>query len=207
MESSLRERQKAKRAEAILAAAGEEFRRRGLEAARIEDIAARAEVAPATVYNYFADKDGVLVALFARRLALQTERLIAAARAPIADVIEAVDHILDVTLDLEHPTLNAALFRAAYAASFARSGTKLAAFVAEDDQLVHAELVNLFRRLRRSGAVPLSVRPEDLADIVFAIGTFHWMRWVTGQVETLYALKPAMKRQCRLAIAGACGIA
>lgn len=204
VELPLRERQKKRRGRAILAAAMVEFGERGFEGARIEDIARRAEVAPATVYNYFTDKSGILLALFRDRLERQTSRLVEAANARSDDILAALDHFLDTTLDIDYPRGLSDLFRRAYAASYARDGSRLAAFVAEDDRLVHGALARLFRRHQSRGAIPPSVRPEDLADIVFAIGTLHWMRWVVGEVPELGDVKQDMKRQCRIAVAGVC---
>lgn len=204
--ANLRERQKVKRAKDILGAAAIEFGERGFDDARIEDIAARAEVAPGTVYNYFGDKNGILIAMFSERLADQKERLIAAARKPFKDVLAAVDHYLDAAALLAHPSENSDLFRRIYAASFLREASHLSSFVAEDDNLFHDELIELFVRHRARGTVPASIAPKDLADIVFAIGTFHWMRWINGEVEKIRDVTPEMKRHCRLAVAGICGL-
>lgn len=45
------------RREAILAAALDEFSKRGFAAARLEDVAQRADVAKGTIYLHFADKE------------------------------------------------------------------------------------------------------------------------------------------------------
>lgn len=62
-------------AAAILDAAEEVFAAHGLQAARMEDIAARAGVAVGTLYNYFDDRQKLLLALFERRHAQLLERL------------------------------------------------------------------------------------------------------------------------------------
>lgn len=49
----------AKRREAILSAALEEFSAHGFEAARLDDVARRAGVAKGTIYLYFADKEAL----------------------------------------------------------------------------------------------------------------------------------------------------
>jgi AcrR family transcriptional regulator len=50
---------RAERRQAILAAALEEFSARGFEAARLDDVAARAGVAKGTIYLYFRDKEAL----------------------------------------------------------------------------------------------------------------------------------------------------
>ena len=52
-----REQKSVARREAILAAALDEFSKRGFAAARLEDVAQRADVAKGTIYLHFADKE------------------------------------------------------------------------------------------------------------------------------------------------------
>jgi len=54
-----RAQRSAKRREAILSAALEEFSAHGFEAARLDDVARRAGVAKGTIYLYFADKEAL----------------------------------------------------------------------------------------------------------------------------------------------------
>jgi AcrR family transcriptional regulator len=54
--------------EAILDAAEEVFSERGVAAARVHDIAARAKLAVGTIYNHFEQKEDVLVALLSERM-------------------------------------------------------------------------------------------------------------------------------------------
>src|SRR5436190_523543 len=63
--AGLRERQKAGRRRDILAAAAKLFRRDGFTDTAIEAIAAEADVATGTVYNYFESKGDLLIALAA----------------------------------------------------------------------------------------------------------------------------------------------
>jgi AcrR family transcriptional regulator len=64
--SQLRAKQKAARRQQILTAAEALFRQHGFNAVTVEQIAAYAEVAPATVYNYYGSKGEVLLALVAQ---------------------------------------------------------------------------------------------------------------------------------------------
>ena len=60
--AGLRERQKADRERRILEAATGLFREVGYDAARIEDIAERAQVSVGTFYNYYQNKGDILLA-------------------------------------------------------------------------------------------------------------------------------------------------
>lgn len=67
-EPSARERKKADRRRAILEAALALIEERGLKGATFELIAQRAGVARGTVFNYFPNKEAILVAYFATQL-------------------------------------------------------------------------------------------------------------------------------------------
>jgi len=64
--TGLREKQKAQRREMIEGAAGELFEAKGFDVTTIEEIAEKALVSPATVYNYYGNKGELLLALIAK---------------------------------------------------------------------------------------------------------------------------------------------
>jgi len=76
--SAARKARNADRREAILAAALDEFSSRGFEAARLDDVARRADVAKGTIYLYFRDKDSLF------------QELIRAMLTPLVGTIEAL---------------------------------------------------------------------------------------------------------------------
>jgi AcrR family transcriptional regulator len=84
-----REEAKALFRNAILAAAEQVFATRGFHAARIQDIAAAARIGVGTVYNHFADKEAVLVALMDERSAEFVARL-AVTRDDPKDFVESL---------------------------------------------------------------------------------------------------------------------
>ncbi|MCB2225857.1 MAG: TetR/AcrR family transcriptional regulator [Desulfarculaceae bacterium] len=65
-----RAREKEQRREAILDAAKEVFSRKGYQGATMEEIAARAELSPATLYLYFNNKSELYASLNVKMLAL-----------------------------------------------------------------------------------------------------------------------------------------
>lgn len=66
--ASRRERERRERRNCILEAAAEVFRRRGIAAATMEDIATEAELSKGTLYLYFASKDELFLAMAAQKL-------------------------------------------------------------------------------------------------------------------------------------------
>ena len=61
--AGLRAKHKIDRNSRIVEAASGLFRREGYEGARIEEIAAKAEVSVGTIYNYYRNKGDILVAI------------------------------------------------------------------------------------------------------------------------------------------------
>src|SRR5437870_8779440 len=62
------ERRKARTVAAILDAAERHFLERGYESAKVDEIAADADVAVGSIYNHFGNKDGLYAALLTRAL-------------------------------------------------------------------------------------------------------------------------------------------
>ena len=95
--SGLRERNKERRRQEILVAAEVLFRERGYAAAAVADIAARAQVAEGTVFNYYPTKGDLLLDLMVQENARVMVRLDAApsdddrpAREILADFFDVV---------------------------------------------------------------------------------------------------------------------
>src|SRR5215510_3256151 len=97
--TGLRERQKAGRRRDILDAAASLFKREGFAATSIEQIAERAELSAGTVYNYFASKGDLLLAL----VALDGAQVRAAGARhvarPAGDPVAAVNALLEGYVD------------------------------------------------------------------------------------------------------------
>jgi len=93
-----REREEYGRLEAILVAAESVFTRSGYHEARMDDIAAAAELSKGTIYYYFKSKDEI----FARLLARESEKMIAEIRSRIPEPLafrEALEQIVDFFLE------------------------------------------------------------------------------------------------------------
>ena len=111
----LRDRIRAETREAILRAAEQAFVEGGLEAARMEAIAARAGVAVGTLYNHFDDREallGALVDAHRRALLLRLDRAVASGRGrPFEEALAGLLQALFAHL-AEHRGLLALLMQA-----------------------------------------------------------------------------------------------
>ncbi len=97
--SSLRERQREHRRRDIMDAAWELFGEKGFDETSIEEIAAHAEVGPATVYNYFGSKNGLLAALFVRYIEQEAEEGESVLQNPPPDVVDGMTALFDRYLE------------------------------------------------------------------------------------------------------------
>jgi AcrR family transcriptional regulator len=82
----------AARRDAILAAALDEFSARGFEAARLDDVAKRADVAKGTIYLYFRDKEALFQELVRTMLTpiVGSIEVIGAAELPVAVLADKI---------------------------------------------------------------------------------------------------------------------
>jgi AcrR family transcriptional regulator len=95
--SKRKEREKEARRQAILDAAGRVFSRKGFYEATLDEIAAEAELAKGTLYNYYKDKQDIFVSLFARGYDQYLRRLSESVRTD-GSLHEFIRHVFDISL-------------------------------------------------------------------------------------------------------------
>ena len=117
---SLRERQRERRRRDIVDAAWDLFGEKGFDETSIEEVAARAEVGPATVYNYFGSKNELLVALFLRFIQQEAEQGDAALHNPPPDVIDGMMTLFETYLEGLATRCSPLLLREFYALGISR---------------------------------------------------------------------------------------
>jgi AcrR family transcriptional regulator len=98
----MRDRTRTSTREALLRAAEQTFAEKGIDGARIEDIAALAQVAVGTIYNYFGNSGDLAKALILERrrgLVAHLDRALSEARRRRASWPEQVESFVRATLD------------------------------------------------------------------------------------------------------------
>lgn len=122
------------RALRIIAAATEEFSRRGFHGARVDHIARRAGVNKQLLFYYYHSKRGLFHATLARAVAAM-ERALAAVAVPPGRPVERIRHALEAQFDFltHHPELVALISHAgrSEAAPFAPAIKRLVVLLAE----------------------------------------------------------------------------
>ena len=167
--TGLRERQKAGRRRDILAAAGELFRRDGYADTGIEAIAAAADLAAGTVYNYFQSKGDLLLAL----IALDGEEVRAAGRLIIAnppkDPVQALNKLLAFYVDHSLIHLSKELWRNAMATALTQAEARFGMGYAELDRKLADQVGEMVAVLQRRGQIDGAVDPRVAGDLLFEV--------------------------------------
>ena len=198
----LRERQKAGRREGILKAAATLFRRDGFAATSIEQIAELAELSAGTVYNYFASKGDLLLALVAldgAEVRAAGARLVTR---PPADPIAAVSALLEAYVDHSLVHLDKRMWRQMMGTALSFAETPLGAGYRSLDRKLAAQVVALCRALRQRGDLPADIRSEDAGQVLFYVCNSLFMEFVAEDAMPLASLKRRMSREVKLIFRG-----
>jgi AcrR family transcriptional regulator len=196
----LRRRKKDRNRQQILAVAMSLFAERGFRATTTEQIAAAAEVAAGTVYNYFGSKGAIVVALFGDA----TARLLEAGRAVVArpgrHPAQAVVRLFQIYLRLVD-TFGRELLGEVFAALLLDPEDSVEAMAGMDQQLI-AQVAELLAALQARGDVAAGVTPLDGALQLYAIFGMQLLMHMHLPGYDRGALEAGLKSQVALAFAG-----
>lgn len=200
--TGLRERQKAKRHTHILSAAGILFKRDGFAVTSIEGIAAEAEVAAGTVYNYFQSKGDLLLALVALDGEEVRERGKAMIADPPADPIAAVRKLLEFYVDHALVHLSKELWRNAMATALTQAKSPFGRGYAALDRKLADQVGDLVAVLQERGSVSASIDARVAGDVLFEIVNSLFQTFVAHDDMPMARLKSALRRQIACVFAG-----
>ena len=161
-----RERERARRALDILAAAERVFAVHGFDAATIEHIAKEAEYAVGTIYLYFKDKHALYGALFANKLSAMVDQVEQAAKAAVS--ANPSDRLRDaIRAQFELHDANREFFGVLmrHHQGPPAAGTADWKLIGQTLGRHHAVLVDLIARLQRRKVI----RPGDCGDFATAL--------------------------------------
>lgn len=193
--TGLRERQKADRTRRILEVASRLFREHGYGAIRIEDIAHGAEVSVGTLYNYFANKGDLLLAI----VSMEVEEVLEAGQSilldPPTDVAEALKTLIGIYYDHSLYYLSKEMWRTAMAISIEAPGTPFSARYTELDGKLARQVCALIRELQRRGYARRGVEAEAMGQVIFNNLNQMFIEYVKQDEMPLAALHQATTRQ------------
>lgn len=183
--SGLRQKQKANRRARILNVARGKFQAIGYAEVKIEDIAAESDVSPATVYNYFGTKAGILLALVGESDTILIEQLDELAANWTGELAPAVLEFGRILREHAMTYLQKPTWREVLAASIHDgSGGFGQAYTALDDVLI-GKMEGLIRSLQAQGTVPQTVNPSALADCLFSLQNIRFFQFIADDSISL----------------------
>ena len=193
--SGLRERQRADRHRRILEAAASLFRHSGYEGAKIEAIAAQAEVSIGTIYNYYENKGDILGAI----VSLEVNEVLNAGRGvvanPPANVGDALDTLLGIYIEHSLHYLSKEMWRQAMAISTQLPDSPFGQAYTGLDRSLTEQIRALIARLQAIGLVRRDIDGEALGELVFNNMNMMFIEFVKRDEARIPDLRAAIRRQ------------
>jgi len=198
--SGLRERQRADRHRRILEAAAALFRQSGYEGAKIEAIAAEAEVSVGTIYNYYRNKGDILVAI----VSMEVNEVLNAGRGvvgtPPKNVADAIDTLIGIYIDHSLIYLSKEMWRQAMATSTQQPDSPFGETYAALDQGLTDQTCELIERLKGLGLVKPDSDVRSAGEIIFNNMNMMFIEFVKRENMPLNELRAAIRRQNKVLV-------
>ena len=198
----LRERQRRQRADQVLDAADRLFAAQGYEATRIEEIAANADVAPATVYNYFVTKPNLLMALAVRHVRAALPERRAYLRALPADPIAGINGFEALLATQATRHLSRECWRIILSAQYLEQGGQAHRTGTRLNLLLRRQYVRVLRHYQERGRLRPGLDLADLAELIVGITSWHFAAYISSATMSREELLEKGARQLRLVLAG-----
>lgn len=199
--SGLRERQKADRHRRIIDAAAALFREAGYEGAKIEAIAAQAEVSIGTIYNYYQNKGDILGAI----VSLEVNEVLNAGRgvvaSPPANVGDALDTLIGIYIEHSLNYLSKEMWRQAMAISTQLPDSPFGQAYAALDRDLTEQISALIARLQDIGLVRPDIDGPAVGELIFNNMNMMFIEFVKRDAAKIPELRAAIRRQNRILVA------
>ena len=192
---NLRQTNKANRQKLIVTNAARLFSSIGYDLTAISLVAERSNVSPATIYNNFENKTGLLLAVLineGERAQQIGEKIIAKRKQNDARIIYRL-----IELYVDHPMefMNKSCWRQALAASTASSNKKFTQEYQKVEQHLQSLLIDLMHSLYEEQAFIAQVDPQSLGEIIWNNVDQMFTDFISDEEMSLDILKKALHRQ------------
>lgn len=197
----LREKQKAIRHDRIIEAATRLFREQGYDNVKMEAIAATAEVAIGTIYNYYRNKGDLLVAIVSlevEEVLRQGEDVIAS---PPSSAEDAVDALVGGYVEHSLHYLSKAMWRQAMAISTVQPQSPFGDTYAALDVALALQTCALIEKLQALGQLSRIADAQALGEVIFNNTNMNFIVFVKKDAMTMGELRNRLRRQHRAVLA------
>ena len=197
---NLRQTNKANRKKHIVKNAARLFSSVGYDLTAIEMVAERSDVSPATIYNNFDDKIGLLLAVLideSEDIQQISKRLIASRR---ANDISVIYRLIELYVDHPMEFMNKSCWRQALAASTASSNKKFTQEYQNVDNQLKNLLIDVMHLLHQEQVFRTEADVQSLGELIWNNVNQMFTDFISDEVMPLVELKNAMKRQIQAII-------
>jgi AcrR family transcriptional regulator len=198
--TGLRAKHKADRDRRILEAAAELFRTAGYEGAKIEAIAAEAEVSIGTIYNYYRNKGDLLVAI----VSMEVNEVLNAGRGVVAEppknVGDALDTLIGIYIEHSLNYLSKEMWRQAMAISTQQPDSPFGRTYTGLDRALTGQICALIAKLQELGLVRRAADMRSLGELLFNNMNMMFIEFVKHDEATISELRGAIRRQNRVLV-------
>ena len=197
---NLRQTNKANRKKHIVKNAARLFSSVGYDLTAIEMVAERSDVSPATIYNNFDDKIGLLLAVLideSEDIQQISKRLIANRR---ANDISVIYRLIELYVDHPMEFMNKSCWRQALAASTASSNKKFTQEYQNVDNQLKNLLIDVMHLLHQEQVFRTEADVQSLGELIWNNVNQMFTDVISDEVMPLVELKNAMKRQIQAII-------
>ena len=192
---NLRQTNKANRQKLIVANAARFFSSIGYDLTAIELVAERSNVSPATIYNNFENKTGLLLAVLideGEKAQQIGEQIIAKRQQNDARIIYRL-----IEMYVDHPMefMNKSCWRQALAASTASSNKKFTQEYQKVELHLQSLLIDLMHSLYEEQVFIPQVDPQSLGEVLWNNVDQMFTDFISDEEMSLDTLKKALNRQ------------
>lgn len=195
--AGLRAKHKIDRNSRIVEAAAGLFRKQGYEGARIEDIAARAEVSVGTIYNYYRNKGDILVAI----VSLEVHEVLAAGQRIIAkppkNVEKAINALIAAYIGHSLVYLSKEMWRQAMATSTQQPESPFGKTYTALDRALADQTCALIEKLRTLGLVRGGIDGRGVGEMIFNNMNMMFIEFIKREDMAIKSLRASIRRQNR----------
>ena len=198
---SLRQTNKLNRQKRIVANASRLFSSIGYDKTAIELVAERSNVSPATIYNNFENKTGLLLAVLideGEDAQLIGKKIIAQRQKRDARTIY---RLLDLYVDHPMEFMNKSCWRQALAASIASSNQTFAQEYQNVEKKLQNQLIELIHSLYEEKVFIAQVDPQSLGEIIWNNVDQMFTDFISDKGMSLESLKEIINRQTQALMA------
>jgi AcrR family transcriptional regulator len=193
--TGLRAKHREDRNQRILKAATSLFRSVGFEAARIERIAAKADVSIGTIYNYYRNKGDILVAI----VSMEVNEVLGVGegiiKRPPKNVAKAVDMLITTYFDHSLVYLDKDMWRQSMATSTQQPNSPFGKTYSALDMALADQICSLISVLKKLGLVQEGVDTRGVGEMLFNNQNMMFIDFVKNDDMTLKQLCTRIRRQ------------